>query len=61
MKDLQARPIELDAAMVEYLERVVQSYSLSDMSKAVRCLVNFAREQPDKNDEIFAEVRCLDC
>jgi hypothetical protein len=27
----------------------------------VRCLVNYARENPDRLDDIFGEVRCLDC
>jgi len=61
MKDYAARPIQLDSAMVEYLEGVAKQYSLSDMSKAVRCLINYARENPDKGNEIFDEIRCLGC
>jgi len=61
MKDYTARPIELDSAMVEYLEEVAKKYSLSDTGKAVRCLINYARENPDRRDEIFDEVRCLGC
>jgi hypothetical protein len=36
MKDFTARPIELDSAMVAYLEEVTQKYSLPDVGKAVR-------------------------
>jgi len=61
VKDYTARPIELDSAMVEYLEEVAKSYSLSDTGKAVRCLINYARENPDRRDEIFSEVHCLGC
>jgi len=61
MKDYAARPIELDSAMVEYLENVAQQHSLPDLGKAVRCLINYARENPDRHDEIFGEVRCLGC
>jgi hypothetical protein len=61
MKDYAARPIELDSAMVAYLEDVAKKYSLSDIGKAVRCLVNYARENPDRSNEIFDEVRCMGC
>jgi hypothetical protein len=61
MKDYAARPIELDSAMVAYLEEVARKHSLSDIGKAVRCLVNYARENPDKSGEIFDEVRCMGC
>ena len=36
-------------------------YGLADAAKAVRCLVNYARENPDKHANMFEEVRCLDC
>jgi len=61
MKDYTPRPIELDSSMVQYLEEVTKKYSLSDTGKAVRCLINYARENPDRRDEIFDEVRCLGC
>ena len=61
MKDYQPRPIELDSEMVEYLEKAAKQYGLTDMGKAVRCLVNYAREHPDKQDEIFDEIRCVGC
>jgi hypothetical protein len=61
MKDSKAYPIELESAKIQFLEQVVSSYGLSDVGKAVRCLVNYARENPDKLDEIFGEVRCVEC
>jgi hypothetical protein len=61
MKDNAARSIELNSAMVAYLEEVAKKYKLPDVGKAVRCLVNYSRENPDRADEIFDEVRCVDC
>ena len=61
MKDYTPRPVDLDSSMVEYLEEMTKKYSLSDTGKAVRCLINYARENPAKEAEIFEDVRCLDC
>jgi len=61
MKDYSARPIELSSDMVAYLEEATKTYSLSDVSKAVRCLINYARENPERGKEIFDEIRCLGC
>ena len=61
MKDLQPHQIQLDSEMVAYLQDVAKKYSLPDVGKAVRCLINYARENPDKSNEIFDEERCLEC
>jgi hypothetical protein len=61
MKDYTAQPIELESAMTAYLEEVAKKYALPDAAKAVRCLINYARENPDRRDEIFSEVRCTGC
>lgn len=61
MKDQRASSIELESSKVEFLEQIAASYGLPDIGKAVRCLINYARENPDKHAAIFAEVRCLDC
>jgi hypothetical protein len=61
MKDYSARPIELSSDMTAYLEEMAKKYSLPDASKVVRCLISYARENPDRRDEIFDEVRCLGC
>lgn len=61
MKDFRACSIDLDPPKLEYLEEVAAAYTLPDIGKVVRCLINYARENPDKRDEIFSEVRCLDC
>jgi hypothetical protein len=61
MKDAVPRTIELESEKLQFLEEMSSKYGLPDVGKAVRCLVNYARENPDKHDDIFAEVRCLDC
>jgi hypothetical protein len=61
MKDFTPQPIDLDSSMVEYLNEMASKYSLPDVGKAVRCLINYARENPDKSGEIFDEVRCVGC
>lgn len=61
MKDTQPHPIDLEADKVRFLQEVVVKHGLPDIGKAVRCLINYARENPDKHREIFDDVRCLDC
>ncbi|MGB2712839.1 MAG: hypothetical protein WBC51_01575 [Vicinamibacterales bacterium] len=61
MKDARTCPIELESEKIAFLEQMVASHGLSDIGKAVRCLINYARENPDQHESIFGEVRCLDC
>ena len=61
MKDLAPHAIELESEKLQFLQEMAAKYGLADVGKAVRCLVNYARENPDRRDDIFAEIRCLDC
>ena len=61
MKDGQQFPIELESDKVEFLQQMASSYGLPDVGKAVRCLINYARENPDKQEAIFNEIRCVNC
>lgn len=61
MSELQKHEIPLKPAMVEFLNDIAKTYGLDDAGKAMRCLVNYARDNPDKRDDIFSEIRCLDC
>ena len=61
MKDQTDQIIPLEAAKVEFLKQMAQTYGLPDIGKAVRCLIDYARENPDRQASIFAEVRCVDC
>jgi len=61
MKDSETHSIELESSKLEFLETMMKAYELPDLGKAVRCLINYAREHPQKHDEIFGDIRCLDC
>jgi hypothetical protein len=61
MKDATPYPVDLASEQKRFLEDMVTKHGLGDLGKAVRCLVNYAREHPQHEDVIFAEVRCLDC
>ncbi len=61
MKATASQTIELEPAKVEFLEQIVKTYNLPDIGKAIRCLINYARENTDRHEAIFSEVRCLDC
>ena len=60
-KDAKSFPVDLETEKVQFLEHVVEQHGLPDIAKAIRCLINYAREHPDRHAEIFDEVRCLDC
>lgn len=61
MKDAAPHSVELVSEQKQFLDDMAQKYGLPDVGKAVRCLVNYARENPDRHEAIFGEVRCLDC
>jgi Arc/MetJ-type ribon-helix-helix transcriptional regulator len=61
MKSKVTVSIELEQSMNQFLEEMVNKHQLPDVGKAVRCLVNYARDRPNQQEEIFEEIRCLDC
>jgi hypothetical protein len=61
MKDARPFPIELESDKIEFLQQMASSHGLPDVGKAVRCLINYARENPDKHEDIFNEIRCANC
>ena len=61
MKNATAHPIELESEKLEFLQEMAAKYGLGDAGKVIRCLINYARENPEKQGDIFEEVRCLDC
>ena len=60
-KDKATYPIELEKDMMGFLEQMTTQYDLPDVSKAVRCLVNYARYVDTAREGIFAEIRCNTC
>ena len=61
MKNTVSQAVELEIKKIEFLKEMVETYNLPDTAKAVRCLIDYARDNPDKRQAIFAEVRCPDC
>jgi hypothetical protein len=61
MKDKTEQRIPLEPEKVEFLQAMAKSYQLPDIGKAVRCLIDYARENPDQQTAIFGEVHCQDC
>jgi hypothetical protein len=60
-KDGTPFSVELETEKIEFLQKMAQQFGLPDAGKAIRCLINYARENPERHSEIFDEVRCLDC
>ena len=59
---MENRQIPLKPEQVAYLDEAVKAFGIDDAGKAIRILINYARENPDKRDEIFAQVHCTgDC
>ena len=61
MKNTVNQAVELEIKKIDFLKEMVEAYSLPDTAKAIRCLIDYARDNPDKRQAIFSEVRCLDC
>ena len=61
MKDSTGQSFNLESSKVKFLEQMAQQHSLPDTGKAVRCLIDYARANPDRQAEIFGEIRCEDC
>jgi hypothetical protein len=51
----------LQPPKVAFLEEKAKAHGLPDAGKALRCLIDYAREHPELHAEIFEEVHCVDC
>lgn len=60
-KDKQIYSVELEPAKAAFLEQMAEAHGLPDMGKALRCLIDYARENPQTQEEIFGGVHCVDC
>ena len=59
---METRQIPLKPEQVAYLDEAVKAFGIDDAGKAIRILINYARENPDKRDEIFSQIHCTgDC
>ncbi|MGH9160972.1 MAG: hypothetical protein ACRD2X_13430 [Vicinamibacteraceae bacterium] len=61
MKDKLSLTVELEQSKIDFLEEMAQTYNLPDAGKAIRCLVDYARENVELQRTIFDEIRCVDC
>ena len=61
MKDEKSVAVVLSSDKIAFLEAVTQQYDLPDIGKAVRILIDHARDNPSMHEAIFSESRCLDC
>lgn len=62
MSVMQSREVQLKPDQVAYLDEAVKAFELPDTGKALRILINYARENPDKRNEIFGDIHCTgDC
>lgn len=53
--------LELKSYQLRYLEEMARKHELPDASKALRCLIMFARQRPELEEVIFETIRCSDC
>ena len=53
--------VELKSFQNEYLSEVAEKYDLPDIGKAIRCLIDYAIDSPDSEEEIFKFERCHSC
>ena len=51
---------EVQADALELLDEAVKKYDLPDLSKALRCLLDYLAEDGDM-DYIFETIRCRRC
>jgi len=59
---METRQIPLKPEQMAFLDEAVKAFNLDNAGKAVRILINYARENPDKRNEIFSEIHCTgDC
>ena len=58
--DKTAHAYELVADQIAFLQDMADEYSLPDPDKALRILIDYVKEEGDR-DTIFTQVRCLRC
>lgn len=61
LKDKVALGVELDQPQLDWVGEMAKKYDLPDTGKAIRCLINHARENPALQETIFSEIHCVDC
>lgn len=57
----QEHEIELKEFQSEFLTQMVEKHDLADLGKALRCLIDYAIDSPDLEEDIFVLERCHSC
>ena len=61
MKDAKPVTVNLESTKMKFLDDMVSKFGLGDSGKAIRCLIDYARENEAQQATIFSEIRCQDC
>ncbi|MFK7777148.1 MAG: hypothetical protein QM501_03345 [Gimesia sp.] len=61
MSENVATTLDLKQSQIDYLDQMLQKHNLSDRSKALRCLINFAINESQNEESIFTKTRCDHC
>jgi hypothetical protein len=61
MDENQEYTVLLKDKQFAWLKQMAGKHDLPDASKALRCLINFAMQEVDREEAIFEEIRCTDC
>jgi hypothetical protein len=54
------RPFEIETDQLEWLKQMAEAYSLADVSKALRVVLDHAMMDSDE-DDVFTSIRCRRC
>ena len=57
----ETQEIELNRDHLGFLKSALEKYRIPDQSKAVRILLDYVITNPDIQDTVFGDVRCLRC
>ena len=57
----ETQEIELNRDQLGFLKSTLEKYRIPDQSKAVRVLLDYVITNPDIQDTVFSDVRCLRC
>ena len=61
MSEKKEISFEIYSDSEKILEQIVDKYDLPDISKALRCLMDYVEEKESDWDEMFATIRCNRC
>tara|TARA_B100000029_G_scaffold378714_1_gene373495 strand:+ start:3505 stop:3690 length:186 start_codon:yes stop_codon:yes gene_type:complete len=59
--DELAMEIQLNPDQVKFIESIQEKYKIRSSDKVVRILLDYALTEPNQQDTIFTEHRCLRC